>query len=67
MQRNLYIASIICVLILFIDSSLTQFKRICEKTYLTTSSRRKTCRLVENALTKNFKKVLLVRLKTKFQ
>jgi len=67
MQRNLYIASIICVLIFSIDSSLTQFKCACEETHLTMLSRRKTYRLVENALTKSFKKVLLTRSKTKFQ
>jgi len=65
MQRNLYIASIICVLILSIDLSLTQFKCACEKIHLTTLSRKKACRLVENALTKSFKKILLVRSKTK--
>jgi len=65
MQRNLCIVNIICVSILFIDFSLMRFKYACEEIYLTTSSRRKICRFVEDALTKSFKEVLLARLKTK--
>jgi len=67
MQRNLFIVNIICVLIFFIDSSLTQFKRACEETYLTTLFRRKIYRFVENVLTKRFKEVLLTYSKTKSQ
>jgi hypothetical protein len=42
-----------------------RFKCVCEKTYLTTLSRKKTYCFVKNVLTKSFKEVLLARSKTK--
>jgi len=65
MQQNLYVVNIICVSILFINLSLTQFKRAYKEIYLTTLFRRKTCYFVEDVLTKSFKKILLTRSKTK--
>ena len=66
MQQNLYIISIICVLILSLNLSLTQSKHICEETYLTILFRRKIYCFVEDTLIKSFKEVLLICSKTKF-